>query len=276
VSRQEPQFALQTSGLSPLDATLAKKAPWTGQKAAPEPLQSVQIPLKCRSQYLMILSFLKGSTTYCAPVATAGLPNRETGHHLRRQGCIELRNWRSIQIEPRALLYWGKGHRPVKLRRIFTVSLTTLLLCVTSWAAACDLSCGFAPFQPDCHFSQPGARNSMLAGTKMDGVMEGMSMTPVGDGGAMNQQSLSVASLGMVGHAAIDAMGPCERQSCDLEAVPAARATHYLASLSNVASGFASTTQTVSGLQALFRNPQNENAGFGLHGRIPLSISLRV
>ena len=118
-----------------------------------------------------------------------------------------------------------KGYRIVKLRRIFAGLLTALLFCVTSWAAACDLSCGFALFQTDCHLSRPETRNSMPAGTKMDGAMEGMSMPDMGDGGARNQQSLSVASLGMAGHAAIDAIGPCERQSCDLETVAAARAT---------------------------------------------------
>jgi hypothetical protein len=116
----------------------------------------------------------------------------------------------------------------------------------------------------------------MLARMKMDGAMEDMSMPFMGDGGADNQLSPSVASLGMVGHAAIDAMGPCERQSCDLETVAAARATHHLASLSNVALEFADTTQPVSGLQALFRGPQNQNAAFGTQESCRLSISLRV
>jgi hypothetical protein len=116
----------------------------------------------------------------------------------------------------------------------------------------------------------------MPAGMKMDRAMEGMSMPLMGDGGTKNQQSLSVAPLGMVGHAAIDAMGPCERQSCDLETIATARATHHLASLSNVALEFAGTTQPVSGLQALFRSAQNENAAFGTHECNPLSISLRV
>lgn len=117
----------------------------------------------------------------------------------------------------------------------------------------------------------------MPAGMEMDGgAMKGVSMPLMGDGGAKNQQSLSAASLGMVGHAAIDAMGPCERQSCDLETIATARATHRLALLSNVALEFAGATQSVSGLQTLFRVLQNGDAAFGAHRCSPLSTSLRV
>jgi hypothetical protein len=115
----------------------------------------------------------------------------------------------------------------------------------------------------------------MPADMKMDGAMEGLSM-PLDGGGVKNQQSLSVASPGMVGHAAIDAMGPCERQSCDLETVAAARATRPLASLSNVSLKFAGTAQPGAGLHARFRGPQDQNAAFGAHQRSPLSMSLRV
>jgi hypothetical protein len=164
----------------------------------------------------------------------------------------------------------------MKFRRIFTGSLTALLFCATSWASACDLSCGFESLLSNCHLSQPEARDSMPGGIKMDAAMEGMSMAPMGDGGAEDQQSLSVASPGMVGHAAIDAMGPCGRQSCGLEITAAAGATHHPPSPSSVSLEFAGTTKLVSGLQSLFRSPQNENFAFGTHERSPLSISLRV
>jgi len=116
----------------------------------------------------------------------------------------------------------------------------------------------------------------MPASMKMDGAMEGMSMPVVDDRGAMNQQPLAAASLGMAGHAAIDAMGPCERQSCEREIVAATGATHRPASLSDLALEFAGMTRPVSGFQALFRGTQSMDAAFGNHERSPLSISLRI
>ena len=276
MSLQERRLALQTNGLSPLDAISAKKTSWTGRKAAPEPLQIMRNLLKCRSKYLTILSFFKGRTTHRAPVAITGPLIVGFGILFECEVAFNQGDGVASKMSTGPTYTGEKRRRPVMLRRILTGSLAALLFCVTSWAAACDLSCGFASFHPDCHLSQPEARNSMPADLKMGGAMEDMSMPNLGDGGAKSQQSLSVASLGMVGHAAIDAMGLCERQSCDLAAIAAARWTHPLASGSNLPLKFAGATQPVSGLQALFRASRNKDAAFGIHERSPLSISLRV
>jgi hypothetical protein len=93
--------------------------------------------------------------------------------------------------------------------------VVTLLLAVTSMAAACDLSCAFALANSDCHPQDATSQSSADSSVAMDGMdMPGMAMpgmTPIA-----NHPSISDISQARVGHhPSIGTMGPCERQSCD-------------------------------------------------------------
>ena len=123
-----------------------------------------------------------------------------------------------------AIRFFGKRNRGVKIRRILAGILVALVLCVSSVAAACDLSCGFAAFQPDCHSSMAAADSASA-----DMTMAGMTMTQAAVGGPVNAPAALSAPQSMPAHAALVEMGACARQSCDQAPVLAARSNHSTA-----------------------------------------------
>jgi hypothetical protein len=99
------------------------------------------------------------------------------------------------------------------VKRIIAGSIVTLLLSVSSLAAACDLSCAFGGANSDCHSQETPFQDSANAGMKMDGMdMAGMTMPDVSKG--ESQQPDSAISSPTPGHPAIGEMGACEKQPC--------------------------------------------------------------
>jgi hypothetical protein len=101
----------------------------------------------------------------------------------------------------------------MNIKRAVAGSVVTLLLAVTSMAAACDLSCTFGFADSDCHAGGQPAPDSMASAIDMRGMdMPQMSMPGVGQ-----EQASPVASRvsqTKAAHPSIGDMGPCERQSC--------------------------------------------------------------
>jgi hypothetical protein len=159
----------------------------------------------------------------------------------------------------------------VKNRRIFAGILAALLLCVSSLAAACDLSCGFALFRSDCHSPQMAAEESQ----RPEMAMAGMAMPEMAGDSSTNQPMLSSAPKSMPGHAVLAEMGACMRQSCDQAQTLASKANHSTA-------GQFETVSTVSS----FSHMENLRAAFhevrgGIAPHLPrvqtqLDVSLRI
>src|SRR5260370_522472 len=78
----------------------------------------------------------------------------------------------------------GKQGSAVIAKRIFAGSLAVLLLCVSSFAAACDPSCGFAQFQSECHSPQTAPKKSVSP----EMTMAGMTVPEMRGGSSTNQQ----------------------------------------------------------------------------------------
>jgi len=107
-------------------------------------------------------------------------------------------------------------------RRIFATVVVIVLLCASSLAMACDLSCEFAQSAMDCH-SFPAAENeSMPAGM----AMGGMAMPGMNDSGSGSEGSVFGKPVQTDRHAEIGEMDTCERQSCDLEQIASAKTDH--------------------------------------------------
>jgi hypothetical protein len=99
------------------------------------------------------------------------------------------------------------------VKRIIAGSIVTLLLSVSSLAAACDLSCAFGGANSDCHSQETPFQDSANAGMKMDGMdMAGMTMLDISKG--ESQQPDSAISSPTPGHPLIGEMGVCEKQPC--------------------------------------------------------------
>jgi hypothetical protein len=110
----------------------------------------------------------------------------------------------------------------MKIRRILAGTLVALLLCVSSVAAACDLSCGFALFRSDCHSPQ-------MAGGEFDSpdmTMAGMVMPEMAGDRSAIQQVVFTAPQAIPVHPVLGDMGVCARQSCDQDEALASKANH--------------------------------------------------
>jgi hypothetical protein len=163
------------------------------------------------------------------------------------------------------------------MRRIFAGSLTAALLCVSSWAASCDLSCGFAFIQRDCHSQPTEAQDLAPNSMKMDGMpMTAMAMPDLGRGSGENQQAASGVSRRMVGHPSLAAMGPCERQSCDQIPAVSNQETHTNTPRIHLYVAGAQTSRNINGFQAVFRGSDHPIALLSFDDHSPLSFSLRI
>src|SRR5882762_1720316 len=154
----------------------------------------------------------------------------------------------------------------MKIRRIFAGTLAALLLCVSSLAAACDLSCGFALFRSDCHSSQMGAEESQRHEMAMPGTAGGSST---------NQPMVSSAPQSMPGHAVLAEMGACVRQSCDQAQALASKANHSTAGQFETVSTIAGFFQTEN-LRAAFHEARGGIAPLTPIVHSPLDVSLRL
>jgi hypothetical protein len=144
--------------------------------------------------------------------------------------------------------------------------LAALLLCVSSLAAACDLSCGFALFRSDCHSPQMAAEEFQRPEMAMP-EMAGDSFT--------NHLMVSPVPQSMPGHAVLAEMGACMRQSCDQAQTLTSKANHSTA-------GQFETVSTVScfshmeSLRAAFHEARAGIAPLTPIVHSPLDVSLRI
>jgi hypothetical protein len=161
--------------------------------------------------------------------------------------------------------------KPVKIRCIFAGTLAALLLCVSSMAAACDLSCGFALFRSDCHSPQIAADQSQ----RPEMAMAGTAMPEMAGDSSTNRPIVSSAPQSMPGHAVLADMGACARQSCDQAQALASKANRSTAAQFETVS-----TTTEFSLTESFRIAFQEAGGDiapHLPGvQTPLDVSLRI
>ena len=159
----------------------------------------------------------------------------------------------------------------MKIKCICAGSLVALLLFVSSLAAACDLSCGFALFRSDCHSPEMASADSGAS----DMTMAGMRMTERADENSTDQQIGSSRRRGMPAHAVLADMGACERQPCDQAQALDSKAKH-------------STTTQFDGMSLIARFSRIDNPEVVFHDardgiapispvvRSPLTVSLRI
>jgi hypothetical protein len=159
----------------------------------------------------------------------------------------------------------------VKIRRISAGSLVVLLLCVSSYAAACDLSCGFALFRSDCHSPEMAAADSGASGM----TMVGMRMAERADENSTDQQIGSSPQKAMPAHTVLADMGACERQSCDQTQALASKADHSTAPQFETISTDAKSPSMES-LQAAFHESRHDIPFFSPFVDGPLDVSLRI
>jgi hypothetical protein len=164
----------------------------------------------------------------------------------------------------------------VKARSIFAGALAAMLLCVSSLAAACDLSCGFARQRSDCHStrmtpSESGSPEMTMA----DMSMPGMTMPENSGDNSISGQTVSPSSKGMPTHAALVDMGACERQSCDQTPVLASKSNHttfkMFEAISKIPGSF-----YMEGRHASFYESRDDLASFAPSVFISFNVTLRI
>ena len=165
----------------------------------------------------------------------------------------------------------GPRKNSVKTRRISAGALVMLLLCVSSYAAACDLSCGFALFRSDCHSPEIAAADSGAS----DMRMTDMKMPEIAGEGSTNQRMVRLPPQSMPAHAVLADMGACERQSCDQGQALASRADHSNALQFDTISIVAESAYTES-LRVAFHEGLENIPPFSPFVYSPLDVSLRI
>jgi hypothetical protein len=159
-------------------------------------------------------------------------------------------------------------------RRIFAGSIVALLLSVSSFAAACDVSCAFASMSSDCHSQQTESQDLAPGGMKMDGmVMAGMTMP--GMASSDDQKAVPAISRLKASHPSIGAMGPCEKQACDNGSAVIAKTTRFGDSHFHSILAIAETPRA-DGALTLIRDPRDDIATYQVRDGSPLHPSLRI
>jgi hypothetical protein len=165
----------------------------------------------------------------------------------------------------------------LKMRRIFAGSLTAVLLCASSWAAACDLSCGFMSFPQECHSPQSKVLDKEPSDLETAGMtMPGMDMSGMSDNTARNQPTIPGASRKRVDYPSMRTMGPCAQQSCDQIPAVAAKAAHKFAPQAHMYFVISESSQDIRNRQAVFRGPWDKTTSSRLCDRNLLAVSLRI
>lgn len=159
-------------------------------------------------------------------------------------------------------------------RRIFAGSIVALLLSVSSFAAACDVSCAFAAKSSDCHSQQTESRDLAPGGMKMDGMaMAGMTMPGMAKG--EDQRAAPAISRLKASHPSIGEMGPCEKRACDGGLAIFAKTAHSGDSHFQSIFVVSETPRADAGIVFL-RDAQDEIAMHQVRDGIPLHLSLRI
>jgi len=160
------------------------------------------------------------------------------------------------------------------IRRIFAGFIVALLLLVSSFTAACDLSCAFASMNSDCHSVQTESQDSAVGGMKMDGMeMAGMTMPETA--GGEGPQAVTAAALPSDAHPSIGDMGPCEKQNCDNGSAVSAKTTRSVDSHSHSLLAVAGTPRADDAL-TIFHGARDDVASFPVRDASPLHLSLRI
>ena len=174
-------------------------------------------------------------------------------------------------MQPDASRRTGKQGSAVIAKRIFAGSLAVLLLCVSYFAAACDLSCGFAQFQSDCHSPQTAPKESVSP----EMTMAGMTVPEIPGGSSTNQEIVSSAPQEMPAHAVLVDMGTCEDQSCNQAHALASKANHSATAQFQTISTVAGFSHMDS-LQTAFREALDGIAPLSPIVHTPRHVSLRI
>lgn len=158
------------------------------------------------------------------------------------------------------------------IRRIFAGSIVALLLSVSSFAAACDVSCAFAAMSSDCHSQQTESQDLAPGGMKMDGrAMAGMTMPEMAK--SEDQQAVPAISRLKASHPSIGEMGPCEKQACDSGSAVFAKTTRSGDSHFHSILAIAETPRA-DGALTLIRDARDDIATY--QGRDGSSLHLRL
>ena len=160
------------------------------------------------------------------------------------------------------------------LKRIISGSIVTLLLSVSSLAAACDLSCAFASADSDCHSQELPSHDAANAGMKMDGTdMAGMKMPEAAKG--EDRQSDSAISRLKDSHPSISEMEPCEKQACyDAFAVSAKTARFVDSQIHSLVGIVEAPGAEIAPL--FFYDARDDGAPYHPLDASPLHLSLRI
>jgi hypothetical protein len=163
------------------------------------------------------------------------------------------------------------------VRRILAGFVVTLLLGVSSMAAACDLSCAFAVADSDCHSREAASQSLTDSRTAMDGMdMAGMAMPAMNKGEDLPTISdISQARAAHPAHPLISDMGPCERQSCDKGTFVSVKANRAGASRLRLAPAIASNSLADTA-PPLFHDARDDVASALPSHRNSLQLNLRI
>jgi hypothetical protein len=155
-------------------------------------------------------------------------------------------------------------------------SIIVPILFVSSMAAACDIACGFAKAQADCHSARMNIRDSAAASMPMsDDGMAGMAMPPEPGATLAGQETISATLQMETHHARIGQMGPCERQSCNEYAAYISKSTRHDAPRFRAALTVVSLSRMAQ-LQTSFYDPRDGIPTFSPGDRVPLRTTLRI
>lgn len=160
------------------------------------------------------------------------------------------------------------------IRRMFAGSIVALLLSVSSFAAACDVSCAFASMSSDCHSQQAESQDLAPGGMKMDGLsMAGMTMPGMDNG--EDQRAVPAISRLKASHPSIGEMGPCEKRACDSGFAVFAKTTRsgdsHFYSILTIAE-----TPRADGPLTLLRGARDDIATYQVRDGSPLHLRLRI
>ena len=164
----------------------------------------------------------------------------------------------------------------VNSKRMLAGSIVILILAVSSMAAACDLRCGFAEAQADCHSMRMKAGDSSVAEIETrDAEMAGMAMSPEPSASLADRAAVSSALVMEMHHARIGEMGRCERHSCDEFAACILKSVRHDGSKSRITLAVVPSPVTAH-LQTIAHEAGNRITLFNPGDRVPLLVALRV
>lgn len=161
----------------------------------------------------------------------------------------------------------------VNSKRMLAGSIVILMLAVSSMAAACDLRCGFAEAQADCHSMRMKAGDSSVA--DMETSDTGMAMSPEPSASLADRATISSALIMEMHHARIGEMGRCERHSCDEFAAYILKSVRHDGSQSRIAMAVV-PSPVIAHLQTILHEAGNRITAFNFGDHVPPLVALRI